>query len=92
MTTTPKWDEARTSELTAIVGTESPVTVPTVEKAAVALGTTVRSIAAKLRKLGFEVNSMAKVTTSAFSADEAEQLANFVTENAGNFTYAEVLY
>ena len=88
--TTPKWDEARTAELTAIVGSESPVTPITVEKAAQALGTTVRSIAAKLRKIGFEVASLAKVTTSAFTADEASALTDFVVANAGAYTYAEI--
>jgi hypothetical protein len=90
MTTTPKWDESRTAELTAIAGSESPVSVATVEKAAEALGTTVRSIAAKLRKLGFEVASMAKVNAPAFSADEAAALADFVNANANSYTYAEI--
>lgn len=90
MTTTPKWDEARTAELTALVGSETPVTPATVEKAAEALGTTVRSVAAKLRKIGFEVASLAKVTTSAFTADEAASLSEFVSQNAGQYTYAEI--
>lgn len=88
--TTIKWDEARTEELKGLVGAESPVTGATVEKAADALGTTVRSVAAKLRKIGFEVASMAKEHTSKFSDDEAAALREFVEANDGKFTYAEV--
>jgi transposase len=88
--TTIKWDEARTEELKGLVGDESPVTGATVEKAADALGTTVRSVAAKLRKIGFEVASMAKEHTSKFSDDEAAALREFVEANEGKFTYAEI--
>jgi transposase len=90
MTATIKWDEARTEELKALVGSESPVSGATVEKAAEALGTSVRSVAAKLRKVGFEVASMAKEHTSKFSEDEAEALREFVEANDGVFTYAEI--
>lgn len=88
--TTIKWDEARTEELKSQVGAESPVTGATVEAAATALGTTARSVAAKLRKLGFEVASMAKEHTSKFSDDEAQALEDFVVANEGKFTYAEI--
>jgi hypothetical protein len=88
--TTIKWDEARTEELKGLVGNEAPVTGATVEKAATALGTTVRSVAAKLRKIGFEVASMAKEHTSKFSEDEANALRDFVESNEGDFTYAEI--
>lgn len=88
--TTPKWDESRTAELTAIAGSESPVSADTLAKAAEALATTVRSVAAKLRKMGYEVASTAKVTTSAFSADEAVALTDFVNANANAYTYAEI--
>lgn len=87
---TIKWDEARTEELKALAGNESPVTPTTVEKAAEALATSARSVAAKLRKLGYEVASMAKEHTSKFSEDEATALANFVVGNSGTYTYAEI--
>ncbi len=90
MTTTAKWTEDRVNSLTALVGSENPVSAATVERAAEALETTTRSIAAKLRKMGHEVASLAKVHTSAFTADEAEALRSFVTSNAGAYTYAEI--
>ena len=90
MTTVAKWTDERTEQLTSFVGVESPVSADTVAKAAEALGTTTRSVAAKLRKLGFEVASLAKAHTSAFTADEAEALADFVNSNANKYTYAEI--
>lgn len=88
--TTAKWTDERTAQLTEFVGTETPVSAATVEKAAQALETTVRSVSAKLRKLGFEVASLAKAHTSAFSADEAAALTEFVNANANRYTYAEI--
>lgn len=90
MTTVAKWTDERTQQLTDFVGAESPVSADTVAKAAEALGTTTRSIAAKLRKIGFEVASLAKAHTSAFTADEAAALASFVQDNANQYTYAEI--
>jgi len=88
--TTQKWTEDRTAQLTSLVGGESPVTPGTVEAAAEQLGTTIRSIASKLRKLGYDVASMAKDRAPAFSQEEGEALAEFVQANSGRFTYTEV--
>lgn len=85
-----KWSEENVATLISIVGNESPVSVEAVEKAAEALGFTTRSIASKLRKLEREVASMAKEKASAFSQEEGEALAAFVTRNAGNLTYKEI--
>lgn len=90
MTTVAKWTDERTEQLKNYVGVESPVSADTVAKAAEALGTTTRSVAAKLRKIGFEVASLAKAHTSAFTADEADSLAAFVNNNANQYTYAEI--
>lgn len=90
MTTTMKWDDARTTELKGIIGNETPVSNVTVTKASEILETTVRSVAAKLRKLGYEVTSMAKEKTSAFTETEGAKLASFVEANAGQMTYAEI--
>ena len=51
----PKWTDERTSELTAFVGDESPVSQSTVAEAAVNLETSTRSVSSKLRKMGFDV-------------------------------------
>jgi predicted transcriptional regulator len=64
--------------------------VATVEKAAEALGVTVRSVASKLRQLDHEVASMATVKAPAFTAEQGQALANFVNSNAGQYTYKEI--
>ena len=89
-TATKKWNEETVQTLMNIVGNESPVGVATLEKAAEALGFTVRSVASKLRQLDVVVASMAKEKTSAFSEDESAKLAAFVENNAGSFTYAQI--
>ena len=88
--TTAKWTDERTQQLKDFVGVEKPITARTVEKAAEALDTSSRSIAAKLRKLGYEVASLAKAHTSAFTQDEANALSSFVTQNANQYTYTEI--
>lgn len=87
---TKKWSDEAVATLLATVGSESPVSVASVEKAAEVLGFTTRSIASKLRKLERDVTSMAKEKTSAFTADEGEALEAFVNDNAGNLTYKEI--
>lgn len=85
-----KWDDAAVATLLETVGSESPVSVASVEAAAQALGVTVRSVASKLRSLDREVASMAKVNTPAFTADEGAELASFVNANAGKMTYKDI--
>jgi hypothetical protein len=87
---TKKWDDSVVEQLLSIVGSESPVSVNAVEKAAEVLGFTTRSVAAKLRQLDKEVASMAKEKASAFSAAEGDELAAFVNANAGSYTYKEI--
>jgi hypothetical protein len=89
-TTSKKWTEELVAELNSIVGNESPVTGATVAKAAEALEVSERSIAAKLRNLGLEVESTAKSATSTFTAEETEALEAFVVSNSGSFTYKEL--
>lgn len=87
---TKNWSDEAVDQLMKIVGSESPVSVESVERAAEALGKTTRSIASKLRQLDREVASLAKEKTSAFTADEGADLADFVNANAGNLTYKEI--
>lgn len=89
-TAAKKWTEESSNELLTFVGDASPVSAETVVEAAEHMGVTERSIAAKLRKLGREVASMAKEKTSAFSAQETEALVTFVELNEGAFTYKEI--
>lgn len=88
--TTKNWSDEAVDQLMTIVGNESPVSVEAVERAAEQLGKTTRSIASKLRQLDREVASLAKEKTSAFTADEGADLADFVHANAGNLTYKEI--
>jgi arsenate reductase-like glutaredoxin family protein len=87
---TKNWSDEAVDQLMQIVGSESPVSVDSVERAAAQLGKTTRSIASKLRQLDREVASLAKEKTSAFTADEGADLADFVAANAGNLTYKEI--
>jgi len=87
---TKKWSEENVAQLQSIVGDESPVSAETVARAAEQLGVTTRSVASKLRSLDFEVASLAKEKTSAFSAEEGAALADFVNANAGQYTYKEI--
>lgn len=90
MSALPKWNEEREATLVSEVGSESPVTASTVEAAASKLETTAKSVAAKLRKMGHEVESMAKVVTKSYSeADEAE-ITSFLEANPNQYTYAEI--
>lgn len=89
--TTAKWTDERTSELTALIGGERPISADSVQAIAEKLDVSTRSVSAKLRKLGYEVASMAKgKAPSAFSQQETENLASFVKRNAGKYTYSEV--
>lgn len=87
---TKNWSDEAVDQLMNIVGSQSPVSVESVERAAEQLGKTTRSIASKLRQLDREVASLAKEKTSAFTADEGADLADFVNANAGNLTYKEI--
>ena len=85
-----KWSDQTVQTLLDIVGSESPVSAETVEKAAEALEVSTRSVASKLRQLDREVASMAKTRVSRFSEQEETSLARFVTQNEGTLTYRQI--
>lgn len=89
MTTIPKWTDERTAQLTQLAGTESPVSKATVDSLATQLGTSPRSVASKLRKMGVEVE-LASSAPRSFSDEQAESLRDFVEENRGSLTYAQI--
>ena len=89
-TTLPKWDDERTATLVSIVGDESPVTSDTVASAAEALDTTTRSVAAKLRKMDYDVESTAKSTGKSYTEAEEAELTDFLNAHPNQFTYAEI--
>ena len=86
----PKWTDERTAELTSFVGDESPVSQGTVAEAAVQLETSTRSVSSKLRKMGFDVELASATSTRAFSDAQEATLASFVSDNSGQYTYADI--
>lgn len=90
MTTVKKWNDEAVATLQSVVGDASPVTAELVAAAAEALGVSVRSAASKLRQLGREVASMAKTEQPTFSPEQGQALADYVNNNAGLYTYAEI--
>lgn len=89
MSTQPKWTKEREDELTSIVGTESPVSLETVASASEQLGNSTRSISAKLRKMGYEVDRVTDAPKAFSEAEEAE-LVSFVNANPNTYTYKEI--
>jgi hypothetical protein len=87
--TTPKWTEERTAQLVDGVGDESPVSRSTVADLADELETSTRSISSKLRKLGYDVE-LASAAPRAFSDEVTVELRDFILENEGTYTYAEI--
>jgi hypothetical protein len=87
--TLPRWTDERTAQLNSLVGDETPVSRETVASIAETLETSPRSVAAKLRKLGVEVET-ANAAPKAFSEDEADALREFVEDNDGQLTYAQI--
>jgi transposase len=85
-----KWSDEAVKTLLTTVGSTNPVSADKVEKAAVVLGVSPRSVAAKLRQLDREVASMAKEKTSAFTPEESTSLSRFVNSNKNAYTYKEI--
>jgi len=86
----PKWTDERTAALTNFVGGESPVSQATVAEAAEQLDTSTRSISSKLRKMGFEVELASAAAGKSFSEAQEATLRTFVTDNSGQYTYAQI--
>lgn len=86
---TPKWTDERTAQLEQGINGEDPVSRETVSSLADTLETSTRSIAAKLRKLGYEVEKVSG-SAKAFSDEVTEDLREFVTSHEGELTYAEI--
>lgn len=87
--TTPKWTEERTNKLIEAVGDTTPVSRDFVAELADQLDTSSRSISAKLRKMGYDVEK-ASVAQKSFSDEVADALRDFVTSNSGQYTYADI--
>ena len=86
----PKWTDERTSSLVSFVGDESPISQATVASAAEELETSTRSVSSKLRKMGYDVELASSVSHRTFSDEQEATLAQFVTDNSGQYTYADI--
>lgn len=83
------WTDEKTAELLEVVGDARPVVQGVVAKAAEVLEVSTRSISAKLRKLGEEVEK-AGPRARKFSDEQETALVQFLSDNAGQYTYAEI--
>jgi len=91
LTTLPKWTDERTAALTEGLDLGTQVTTTEVEALAGQLETSSRSVASKLRKMGYDVQSSAdKAAVKAYSADQEAALRELVEDNSGQYTYAEI--
>ena len=54
------------------------------------LETSSRSVSSKLRKMGYEVELASASQSKSFSEEQESTLANFVNDNSGQYTYAEI--
>tara|TARA_E500000178_G_scaffold210114_1_gene207372 strand:- start:12361 stop:13077 length:717 start_codon:yes stop_codon:yes gene_type:complete len=86
----PKWTDERTQSLVDFVGSESPVSQVMVANAAEELETSSRSISSKLRKMGYDVELASASASKSFSDEQEATLSNFVQDNSGQYTYAEI--
>lgn len=83
------WTADREKELLGAVGDSRPVSQGTAADAAVVLSVSTRSVSAKLRKMGIEVEK-AGPRARKFSDEQETALVDFLENNAGKFTYAEI--
>ena len=86
----PKWTDERTEALVSFVGDESPISQATVADAAEELETSTRSVSSKLRKMGYDVELASSVSHRTFSDEQEATLSTFVTDNSGQYTYADI--
>ena len=86
----PKWTDERVAALTNFVGDESPVSQATVAEAAEQLETSTRSVSSKLRKMGFDVELASAAGSKSFTPEQEATLRAFVTDNSGQYTYAQI--
>jgi hypothetical protein len=82
------WTEERTKQLLDVVG-DGPVSQSVAAKAAEVLEVSTRSVSAKLRKLGVEVEK-AGPRARKFSDEQQAALEDFLAANDGKYTYAEI--
>jgi len=91
MATLPKWTEERTAELVGQVTEGEMVTQAEVAEIAANLETSTRSVASKLRKMGYDVElASAAAKSKSFTDEQEAALTDLVESNSGEMTYAEL--
>jgi transposase-like protein len=83
------WNEENTQRLESAVAGMSVVSQDTVSQLAEDMDTTPRSIGAKLRRLGYEVEK-ASAKSSAWTEEQEAALRALVESNANQMTYSEL--
>ena len=83
------WNDENTQRLESMVDSSETVTQERLSEIADEMGTTPRSIGAKLRKLGYEVER-AGAKPSLWTEQEEADLRSFVENNPGTYTYREL--
>lgn len=83
------WNEENTARLASFVTEGVEVTQDQLASIAEEMGTTARSIGAKLRKLGYEVQKAA-ARPSSWTEEQENALRSFVESNPNTFTYKEI--
>jgi transposase len=83
------WTDEREAALLSAVGNARPVTQTVAAAAAEALEVSTRSVSAKLRKMGEEVEK-AGPRARKFSEDQENALVAFLESQSGAYTYAEI--
>ena len=86
----PKWTDERTQQLVDFVGDTSPISQAMVAEAAEDLETSTRSVSSKLRKMGYDVELASSVSNRTFTDEQEATLQAFVTDNSGQYTYADI--
>tara|TARA_Y100000592_G_scaffold23979_1_gene37412 strand:- start:7180 stop:7905 length:726 start_codon:yes stop_codon:yes gene_type:complete len=86
----PKWTDERTQQLVDFVGNTSPISQAMVADAAEDLETSTRSVSSKLRKMGYDVELASSVSNRTFTEDQEATLSQFVQDNSGQYTYADI--
>ena len=83
------WTQALETELFSRVEQGVTVSTDTVNEISESMDISTRSVASKLRKSGYEVESAAKKKSS-FTEDQTITLTQLVSSNPGVFTYADL--
>ena len=83
------WTTEREAELLAAVGENRPVSQTAAAAAAEVLEVSTRSVSAKLRKMGVDVEK-AGPRARKFSEEQEAALVQFLNDNSGQYTYAEI--